>query len=154
MNIRFCSLSIEDYDKIITLWERAGLPFKPAGRDSREKMNAQMERDPELFIGAFDLDEGVASHKTKGRLVGVIIGTDDGRKGWLNRLAVEPDYQGKGIGKALVEECEKRLRKRGRKIICVLVEEWNENSLRFFLHCRYHLHRDIFYLSKRDSNSI
>jgi len=153
MNILFHNLTREDYDAIISLWERAGLPFRPEGRDSREEMKAQIARDPELFIGAFD-GEGSSDGEERGRLVGVIVGTDDGRKGWLNRLAVDPDYQKKGIGRALVEECERCLRQRGRKIICVLVEDWNEKSLRLFRKNDYVLHRDILYLSKRESEKV
>jgi hypothetical protein len=32
---------------------------------------------------------------------------------------------------------EDALRKRGRKIICTLIEDWNENSLKLFEKCNY-----------------
>jgi hypothetical protein len=32
---------------------------------------------------------------------------------------------------------EDALRKRGRKIICTLIEDWNENSLKLFAKCNY-----------------
>ena len=44
--------------------------------------------------------------------------------------------------------------KRGRKIICTLIEDWNKNSLKLFKKCNYVLHRDIFYLSKRENKEI
>ena len=122
----------------------AELPSRPSGRDSEDEIKNQMKRDPDLFIGAFE-DE---------KLVGTIIGTDDGRKGWLNRIAVDPDYRRKGIGRALVEECERRFRTRGRGIFGVQVEDWNEDSLKFFGDISYVLHREILYLSKRESEDI
>ena len=96
------NLSIEDYDSIIKLWERAGLPCKPKGRDSRLMMEKQMAAFPDLFIGAF----------YRGKLVGIVIGSCDGRmKGWVNRLAVDPEYRGKGLGQRLVSKVEKALEK-------------------------------------------
>ncbi|MCK4456369.1 MAG: GNAT family N-acetyltransferase, partial [Thermoplasmata archaeon] len=81
-------LTIEDYDAVIELWRESGLSHRPEGRDSRGEMERQMGLIPELFLGAF---EGPV-------LVGVVIGTDDTRKGWVNRLTVHPDHGRKGIG--------------------------------------------------------
>ncbi|MCK4613940.1 MAG: GNAT family N-acetyltransferase [Thermoplasmata archaeon] len=144
INIQLRSLKPAHYKQIIALWQRAELPSRPSGRDSEDEIKNQMKRDPELFIGAFE-DE---------KLVGTIIGTDDGRKGWLNRIAVDPDYRRKGIGRALVEECERRFRTRERRIFGVQVEDWNEDSLKFFEDISYVLHREILYLSKRESEDV
>ncbi|UCE74255.1 MAG: GNAT family N-acetyltransferase [Methanomassiliicoccales archaeon] len=138
------SLTIDSYDSIIALWESAGLPYKPEGRDSREEMKKQLERDPDLTLGAFEEDE----------LIGVIMGTDDGRKGWINRLAVLPKYTRRGVASKLIHSLEYTLRKRGRKIICTLVEDWNEVSLDLFKKAGYEKHEDIFYLSKREGDHV
>jgi ribosomal protein S18 acetylase RimI-like enzyme len=137
-------LSIDSYDPIIALWERAGLPSKPKGRDSREEMEKEFLRNPDLILGAYEGEE----------LIGMIIGTDDGRKGWINRLAVEPDFQRKGVANELIKAVEDALKKRGRRIICVLVEDWNEGSLDFFKNAGYFKHDDIFYLSKREGEHV
>jgi len=142
--IELRQLSLEDYDQMIALWERAGLPYKPKGRDSRRAIAAQLERDPRLFLGAF----------LGGRLIGVVIGSDDGRKGWINRLAVDPRYRRRGVATRLVREVERRLRARGRRIIAVLVEDWNEPSLEFFQRLGYLLDRSILYLSKREGPGV
>jgi len=133
-------LSLENYQEMIALWEQAGLPYRPRGRDSRTAIAAQLERDPELFLGAF----------SQGKLVGTVIGSDDGRKGWINRLAIDPDYRRHGIARMLIAETERRLKARGRKIIAVLVEDWNDVSLKLFQKCDYILDRSILYLSKRE----
>jgi ribosomal protein S18 acetylase RimI-like enzyme len=137
-------ISIEYYESIIVLWEKAKLPYKPKGRDSKEELKKQMQRDPDLFLGAFENNE----------LIGSVFATDDGRKGWINRLAVHPDHSGKGIGKILCQKAESQLQKRGRKIICTLVEDWNQDSLKFFNNIGYKKHDDIFYLSKRENENI
>lgn len=133
-------LTLENYQEMIALWERAGLPYRPQGRDSRGAIAAQMERDPELFLGAFIVE----------KLIGTVIGSDDGRKGWINRLAVDPDYRRQGIARMLIAEVERQLWERGRRIIAVLVEDWNDISLKLFQECDYILDRSILYLSKRE----
>jgi len=143
-NVHFRNLGPQDYEKILELWDTTGLPYKPDGRDSRQEMEKQMQRDPELFIGASIRDE----------LVGVVLGSDDGRKGWINRLAVHPQHLRQGIGSTLLEKCEKQLRERGRGIICAQIEDWNDPSIEFFLSSYYVLHRDILYLTKRESEAV
>ena len=137
-------ISIDYYESIIALWEKAKLPYKPKGRDSKEELKKQMQRDPDLFFGAFE----------DNKLIGTVFATDDGRKGWINRLAVHPDYSGKGIGKILCQKAESQLQIRGIKIICTLVEDWNKVSLEFFKKVGYKKHDDIFYLSKREDENI
>ena len=137
-------LAIDDYEEIINLWSRARLPYKPKGRDSKEAMTAEMKANPEFFLGAFE----------DNCLVGTVIISCDMRKGWLNRLAVDPDYRHCGIAKALITESEKVLRKRGVRIFCALIEDWNAASKKLFNECGYAEHRDILYFSKRDSNEI
>ena len=75
-------------------------------------------------------------------------------EGWINRLAVDPEFRGRGPAKRLISEVEGRLRARGRRIIAVPVEGWNEPSLRLFQSCGYLLNREILYLSKRDSPEV
>jgi ribosomal protein S18 acetylase RimI-like enzyme len=87
-------------------------------------------------------------------LIGVILGTDDGRKGWINRLAVSPQHRQSGVAKELIKALENALKKRGRKIICTLIEDWNEASLDLFKRVGYIKHDDIFYLSKREGDHI
>jgi ribosomal protein S18 acetylase RimI-like enzyme len=133
-------LSPKDYDSIISVWERSGLPHRPGGRDGREHMAGQLERDSDLYLGAFEGDD----------LVGVVIGTFDGRKGYINRIAVVPESQRKGIGMALLRACEDALRARGSEVISTLIEIPNDPSVGFFRKAGYYHHDDIIYLSIRD----
>lgn len=142
MEIR--KLTINDYEEITKLWSRAKLPYKPKGRDSKEAIAAQMKANPDFFLGAYDADT----------LIGVVIVSCDLRKGWINRLAVDPRYQRKGVAKALVSEAEKILREKGVRIFCALVEDDNVASKEFFKKCGYVEHRDIIYFSKRDHSEI
>ena len=58
------------------------------------------------------------------------------------------------MAQVLINAVEDALRKRGRKIICTLIEDWNKNSLKLFEKHNYVLHRDIFYLSKRENEEV
>jgi len=142
MNIR--RLTIKDYEEMTQLWSKARLPFKPKGRDSRKSIATEMGANPEFFLGAFEGN----------RLVGTVILSCDMRKGWINRLAVDPDYRHRGIAKALIVESEKALRKHGVRIFCALIEDYNAASRELFKECGYVEHRDIIYFSKRDSAEV
>lgn len=137
-------LAPTDIRRVIEVWEQAGLSYRGSGRDSEGALAAQMAEAPDLFIGAF---EG-------GSLVAVAIGSDDGRKGWINRLAVLPMYRRKGIASSLIEELEARLRKRGRGIFSVCIDADNVGSLNLFVGSGYTHHEEIVYLSKKDDSCI
>ncbi len=134
----------ENPERIIELWRQAGLSHRSRGRDLPHALQEEFQRNRDLALGAFVDDE----------LVGTVLATDDGRKGWINRLAVHPNYREKGVGSLLLREAETALRKRGKRIIAVLVEDWNLDSLRFFQSKGYNLHKDIHYLSKRESDEV
>jgi ribosomal protein S18 acetylase RimI-like enzyme len=142
MQIR--KLTLDDYDELVGLWTRADLPFKPRGRDSRRALEAQMGANPDFFLGAFE----------KGHLVGTVILSSDMRKGWINRLAVDPGYRRRGVAKALMEESEKTLRKHGLRIFCSLVEGSRMASKALFKKCGYSEYVDISYFTKRDSDEV
>ncbi len=101
-----------------------------------------MQAFPEFFIGTY-LGE---------RLVGIAICSYDGRmKGWINRLAVDPEYRNKGIARQLVNTAEKNLKKRGATIFCALIETSNKESLSLFEKMGYTVHQETVYVTRRKS---
>jgi ribosomal protein S18 acetylase RimI-like enzyme len=134
-------LTIDDYEAMLALWQRAGLhTIKPTGRDSRSEFEKQFAGG-QIAIG---LEED-------GQLIGVVIVTNDTRKGWINRLAIDPDYRRKGYGGQLVHAAEDALHEAGMHLIAALIEEGNDASLALFEKLGYAAHRHIYYMSKRDS---
>ena len=84
-----------------------------------------------------------------------MIGSYDGRmKGWINRLAVDPNHRRTGIGQKLIEEIEMILKERGSAVLGVLIEMPNEESVGLFRKMGYKSHPDILYVSKRESQDI
>ncbi|MDH5747265.1 MAG: GNAT family N-acetyltransferase [Candidatus Bathyarchaeota archaeon] len=137
-------LAINNYGEMVRLWIKTKLPFKPEGRDSREAIATQMKANPEFFLGALE----------DNRLVGSVIISSDSRKGWINRLVVDPGFRRRGVAKALIAGSEKVLRRHGIRIFCVLIEDYNTVSKKLFKECNYVEGRDVIYFSKRDSNEV
>ena len=72
------------------------------------------------------LNSGVSSvivAQSGGGIVGSIIGTFDGWRGNIYRLAVHPDYRRRGIARRLVSEVETWLRDQEAKRVTALVEK-------------------------------
>jgi len=130
---------MEDYGALVSLWREAALPYKPEGRDSARNIRNEVRRDSSIFLVA-EID---------GRLVGSLLGSHDGRKGWINRLAVSPLYRRQGIAKRLVAEIEKRLSAQGIDIVAYLVEDENRESRQFIKSIGYEEHPDITYFTRR-----
>ncbi len=78
----------------------------------------------------------------------------DGRKGWINRLTVEPDYRRRGIARVLIERSEAVLRDHGVRTFCAPIEEDNKASKSLFGECGYVEHNNIKCSSKRDSQEV
>ncbi len=87
-------------------------------------------------------------------LLDSVIGTHDGRKGWINRVAVDPEYQKKGIAKELISKVEKKLDDLGIDIVACLIEDWNDRSMKVFEKLGYIKHKEVIYFSKRKNNDI
>jgi ribosomal protein S18 acetylase RimI-like enzyme len=135
---------VEDYGPLLSLWQRAGLhSLRPHGRDSREAIAQQLESGIATILG-LEID---------GLLVGAVITTHDSRKGWINRLVVDPDHRRQGYGLELVEAAEETLHAQGMEVIATLVEPDNPISLALFYRAGYiEIDPGIYYLSKRDSD--
>src|SRR5213080_162381 len=87
------------------------------------------------------------------RLVGVVLGTHDTRKAWINRLAVHPDYRRRSIAAWLVRACERVLRERGLKMFAALIEPENRASAAFFRSLGYEI-LPILYARKKLRESV
>ena len=67
------------------------------------------------------------------KLVAVAVLTHDGRKGWINRLAVEPAYRRQGLARRLVAEAERWFAQDvGLEVWAALIERHNDASLLLF----------------------
>jgi ribosomal protein S18 acetylase RimI-like enzyme len=132
-------LSAADFGRIVDLWRRAGLPFRVTGRDSQEAFAGQLESGMQTVLGYQDGDD----------LLGVILVTHDSRKGWINRLAVDPASRRQGIGTRLIAAAEKHLQSQGIQVFAALIHEDNRESIVAFGQAGYVHTPDVLYFSKR-----
>lgn len=120
--IEFRAARAEDYAELIALWSVASLNVHPDGRESEPAFREQVRLFGDAYLVATE----------KNRIIGVVLGTHDTRKGWINRLAVHPNGRRRGIAAELVRRCEAALRARGLEIVAALVERTNAESIRVF----------------------
>lgn len=144
LKVTFRKMTIQDYTPVIMLWRQGNIPYRPQGRDSRKNIITQLQQ-PNCYFLVAEVDHTI---------IGAIIGTHDGRKGWINRLVVAPSYQRKGIARRLVTEVERHFTSLGIDIIACLIEEWNTTSMQVFERLGYTKHQDILYFSKRKNMNV
>jgi ribosomal protein S18 acetylase RimI-like enzyme len=133
--VKIRNFQMKDYDETVQLWKNAGLEIRPG--DEKREIEKKLERDPELFLVAEDTD---------GSLVGTVLGSWDGRRGWIHHLAVRPDRQHTGLGSKIVEELEGRMKKKGVLKVNAIVYRTNMKSINFFTKHGYEHHeQDLFF---------
>lgn len=132
-------LNIADYDELINLWKRAGLPYDAEERDNRASIERQI----------FDPVVEILVLRDEDKMIGSVIASSDGRKGWINRLAVDPDYRGRRLAARLLERAEEFLIGKGLTIIAALIEDENFPSMAAFRRAGYEGWDKIVYFRKK-----
>lgn len=110
----------QDYDEVITLWERCDLllPNNDPELDIERKLN----HSPELFLVA----------EIAGTVIGTIMGGYDGHRANAYYLCVDPEYRGRGIANALINRLEKKLIASGCPQLNIMVEEDDDRVINMF----------------------
>ena len=144
MAIEIKPLTIDDYDEIIRIWSITGLPFKPKGRDKKELLALEMNNDNCAFYGMY----------SDSLLIGMCIANFDGRRGWINRLAIDPEFRGGNLAAKIIEICQQFLYSIGGKVICALIEDINYPSVSCFQKAGYTCENEIKYFTKRPSKDM
>src|SRR5437764_15115950 len=121
IDIQTWEFLIDDYDAAVELWSRVeGLDV--AEGDDRESIRR--------FLGQ---NRGLSRVATDGStIVGAVLCGHDGRRGYIYHLAVDPAYQGRQLGKRLVEECLAGLRRAGLERANILVAKDNPRGRDFW----------------------
>jgi ribosomal protein S18 acetylase RimI-like enzyme len=125
----------EDYDAVVRVWRDAGLTIKPS--DALPELRKLIDRNPGLFLVA----------EEEGQIVGAVIGAWDGRRAWIYHLAVLPPMHGRGTGRMLMDELERRLRSVGATKLNLLVEQGNAGVAVFYRSLGY-APDDLLFMTK------
>jgi ribosomal protein S18 acetylase RimI-like enzyme len=74
------------------------------------------------------------------RIVGYAVTGRAGARGYLQRLAVDPAVQRRGVGAALVADAVRWLRRWGAREVLVNTQEENERAVALYEHLGFHRH--------------
>ncbi|NOZ87332.1 MAG: GNAT family N-acetyltransferase [Deltaproteobacteria bacterium] len=132
-------LRLEDYEQLLALWHKSGIKPNINGRESPEALERQLQA-----MGPFML---VAENS--GDLVGVILGSHDGYEGFLDRVAVAPEYRKRGVARRLIIEAERRLEDKGIRKTVVVVEADGKESIGVFKKMGFEISEHVVYMVKR-----
>lgn len=130
MNYR--PMHINDYDQCVALWQSAdGVSLR--GADSRAGIEKYLLRNPDLSFVVED----------QGSIIGTVMAGHDGKRGYVQHLAVASAHQRKGIGTELVKRCLAALAQQGilKSHINILVG--NDNAKAFWLALGWYQRTDI-----------
>jgi len=132
MKIRI--MTLDDYDDVYALWDSLpGVGLHPEGEDSREGMAYYLRRNPETcFVAETTPACGHPSTEGNCRIIGAVLCGNDGRRGYINHLAVANEHWGKGIGRALVNACLAAMQKEGIAMCSFVVFKDNEAGNAFW----------------------
>jgi ribosomal protein S18 acetylase RimI-like enzyme len=114
-----------DEDRVVDLWDRCGLlrPWNDPRKDIARKLQVQREL---FMVGEID-----------GRLVAVVMAGYEGHRGWVNYLAVEPEEQGRGLGRQMMAAVERGLAARGCPKVQLQIRRGNLDVVRFYRELGY-----------------
>ena len=110
----------DDEEFLVSLWQVCELtvPWNNPHKDIARKLQVQ----PELFlVGILD-----------SRLIATVMGGYDGHRGWINYLAVHPDFQGNGYGQGIMNSVETALREMGCPKINLQIRTGNDKIGSFY----------------------
>jgi len=125
MNDCVNTLEVKQYrasyeEDVISLWQECELvvPQNNPQRDIETKVSFQPNL---LYVGLLD-----------GRLVASVMAGYEGHRGWINYLAVKPEYQKKGIGRKMMQYAERELLRLGCPKINLQVRTGNKDVIEFY----------------------
>ncbi len=133
MEIR--KMTIQDYDKVYELWMSCkNMGFNDID-DSKEGISRFLERNPNTSFVAIENE----------KLIGIILGGHDGRRGYIYHLSVNKNYRKNGIGSELVKNCLESFKLEKISKVALLVFKYNEVGNSFWEKQGFILREDINY---------
>ena len=109
-------------------------PWNDPARDIERKLRVR----PEWFlVGVLD-----------GEIVATVMAGYEGHRGWLNYLAVVPEFQRRGFARAIVAEAEQLLRQAGCPKINLQIRSSNHGVIEFYRRLGYSVD-DVVSMGKR-----
>jgi ribosomal protein S18 acetylase RimI-like enzyme len=109
-----------DEGEVIALWRACNLVVP--WNDPHKDVERMCREDPEDFLVG----------EIEGEIAASVMFGYDGHRGWVHYLAVHPRHRRQGLGRVLMDELERRLRRRGCPKINLQVRLSNEEAVGFY----------------------
>ena len=109
-----------DIESVIALWNAAGIT-RPWNDPARDIAFARRNPHSTLLVS-----------ETEGAIVATIMVGEDGHRGWVYYLAVDPGHQRSGLGRSMMVAAEDWLRVRGVWKLQLMVREDNLDARGFY----------------------
>lgn len=109
-----------DEQQVIDLWIKCHLVV--SSNNPKRDIQRKLKVDRDLFLVGI-LDE---------KVIATVMGGYEGHRGWINYLAVDPGFQGKGYGRLMMEAIEQRIRLKGCPKINLQVRATNKAVIQFY----------------------
>jgi ribosomal protein S18 acetylase RimI-like enzyme len=125
-------MTMADYDAVCELWESCdGVGLNDA--DQPQSLSAYLNRNPGM---SFVAQKGNA-------VVGAVLCGHDGRRGYLNHLAVSPVYRYRGIARRLVAHCLATLQSAGIAKCHLFIFSSNQDGRNFWRQIGWEMRADL-----------
>ena len=135
INMKIEKYKMQYYDEIVELWRKTGIGV--GSSDTKDEVAAVLARNPDLFLIG----------KKDGKIVSGVIGTFDGRRGYVHHLAVDPDYQKKRYGKIIMDELIEIFHNMKVHKIHLFIEKTNRQVVEFYNKLGWEIRDDIIMMS-------
>ncbi|MFC8598932.1 MULTISPECIES: GNAT family acetyltransferase [unclassified Isoptericola] len=120
LGVAFREVADGDVEQVVALWEACGLT-RPWNDPRQDVVDARTNPTSTVLVGA-----------AGDRVVSSVMAGYDGHRGWLYYVAVSPDVQRGGLGRATVAAAEDWLRRQGVRKVRLMVRHGNERVLGFY----------------------
>lgn len=132
-----------DEAAVVDLWRRAGLLQNPLNDPAKDIAFCLSGGHGEILILEDD-----------GKVVATAMVGQDGHRGWIYYVAVDPDRQGEGLGQRIVRAAEERLKAQGVPKVHLMVRGGNTQVVGFYQGLGYRV-EPITTMSRRlDGNAL
>jgi ribosomal protein S18 acetylase RimI-like enzyme len=128
--------SPEDQKAVIELWQKCNL-MRP-WNNPRLDIERKLKVNPELFLVGF-IDT---------KVIATVMGGYEGHRGWVNYLAVDPEYQRKELGQQIMKAIEGKIIALGCPKINLQIRTDNLSAVSFYKSIGYKTD-DVISMGKR-----
>ncbi len=135
-NVSFRLFVDSDYEEVYSLWIRSGLKLSLS--DNKEELLKFAEYNRDSFFLLINNDA----------IIGAVFAAYDGRRGYINHLAVDPNFQGHGLGKLLMDKSIEYYDSINCVKVHLMIEKDNSQVVEFYNSRDWHIRDDLILMTK------